>query len=63
MLDRLEQVGECVIGVNDDLGRLVRLDVTRIRTRELEKSLTASRIARPAYIAFTGENRCKNRQL
>ena len=63
--DRPEQVDECVIAVHDNLqvGRLVRLDVARVRTRELEKSLTASRMARPAYIAFTGENCCKNRQL
>ena len=36
MFDRLEQVGEGVVGGSNILGRLVRLDVTRILHKVLE---------------------------
>ena len=62
IFDGFEQVDDCFIAIYDVFGHLVRLDVTRICTWELEKAHTASRIARPACIAFTGGNCYENRQ-
>jgi len=54
--DRLEQFDERVVDEIYAIGRLIDLDVTKIRNWELKKVQTVSRIARPASIAFAGGN-------
>ena len=57
MSDGPEQVDERIEAGNDALGRLVHLDVTTILRYEVEVH-TSSRMARPAYIAYAGDNGC-----
>ena len=60
MSDGPEQVDERIEAGNDALGRLVHLDVTTILRYEVEVH-TSSRMARPAYIAYAGDNGCENK--
>ena len=50
--DRLEQFDERVVDEIYAIGRLIDLDVTKIRNWKLKKVHTVSRIARPASIAL-----------
>jgi hypothetical protein len=61
MFNGFEQIDECIIAVYDVLGCLIWMSEGYLHMYR-RRPHTASRIARPACIAFTGGNGCKRRQ-